>query len=90
MSDEPRDNSGPAFPFTPNEQMKLPDGAWDQNTEFGDPGMSLRMYLAGEALKHPRTHLSVGADPDYIALAAFEIADALLRYERNSGVEAKP
>ena len=50
MSDEPRDTGGPAFPFTPNEQMKLPDGTWDQNTEFGDPGMSLRDWFAGMAV----------------------------------------
>ncbi len=46
-----RDDGGPAFPFTPNEQRQLPDGTWDQNGEPGDPGMSLRDYFAGKALE---------------------------------------
>ncbi len=44
-------DGGPAFPFTPNQQMKLEDGTWDQNTDFGESGMTLRQYYACEAMK---------------------------------------
>ena len=30
----------PAYPFTPNQQMKLDDGTWDQNTDYGEPGLT--------------------------------------------------
>jgi len=45
------EDGGPAFPFTPNQQMQLPNGTWDQNTDFGDPGMSLRDYFAAKAMQ---------------------------------------
>lgn len=37
----------PAYPFTQAQQVKLPDGTWDQNTEYGEPGVTKREYFAG-------------------------------------------
>ena len=81
MSDEPRNDGGPAFPFTPNEQMKLPDGTWDQNTEFGDSGMSLRDWFAGMALAgmmaEPRTD-DWKNHGKIVAQTAYDYADDML------------
>ncbi len=46
-----------AYPFTPNQQMKLDDGTWDQNTDYGEPGFTklehacidLRIPASGDA-----------------------------------------
>jgi len=83
MSNEPNDG-GPAFPFTPNEQQMLPNGTWDQNTEFGDPGMSLRDWFAGMAVSNCYV-LPMPAEPAGLAnLAnvaewAYQIADEMLK-----------
>lgn len=45
------EDGGPAFPFIPNQQMMLPNGTWDQNTDFGEPGMTLRQWYAGLAMQ---------------------------------------
>lgn len=82
-------DGGPAFPFTPNEQMKLPDGTWDQNTDFGEPGMSLRDWLTGMALAHPYTHVDGCGDrghADEIATRARRLAEQCLKENcRNEG-----
>jgi len=67
-------NGGSAFPFVPNQQMQLADGRWDQDTDFGDPGMSLRDWFAG------MTQIGILASRDeqgrggYSELSANEIA----------------
>ncbi len=88
-------DGGPAFPFTPNQQMKLPDGTWDQDTEFGDPGMSKREFYAGLAMLGTLTNARLldatykageakGMDPgESIVVAAFNYADAMLAEAKN-------
>lgn len=40
-------DGGPAFPFTPVPQPRNSDGTWIQDWDAGNPGMSLRAWLAG-------------------------------------------
>jgi len=86
------DDGGPAFPFTPNQQLKLPDGTWDQDTEFGDPGMSLRDYFAGQALAHPYTQYKPGMvkredSTSDAAQRAYWMADAMITTKRRREAE---
>ena len=78
------DDGGQAFPFVPNQQLTLPDGTWDQNTDFGDPGMSLRDYYAGMAM---HASLSVPVHHSLEDLAAIVrgswlVADAMIAEKR--------
>jgi len=65
----------------PGKQGAQPDGCWNQTWHSG---MTLRQWYAGQALRG----LSVRAmTPDPSARAAFNYADAMIRYEAN---EAPP
>ncbi len=88
------DNGGPVFPFTPNQQMKLDDGTWDQNTDFGEPGMSLRALFAGLALQgllaYSHVNPKVGnyhenCTVNQCAGHAIRLADALIAELRRDG-----
>ncbi len=81
------DDGGPAFPFTPNQQMQLDDGTWDQDVEFGDSGMSLRDYFAGQTLQgiisSPALITNNHLECLYIfSRISYEQADAMIK-ERN-------
>ena len=62
-------DGGPAFPET----------RWDDRTrtEMQWTGMSLRDYFAGEVLASNRQFALT--DPDYIAVACYHLADAMLK-----------
>ena len=78
-------DGGYAFPFIPNDQPRNPDGTWCQDWDCGEPGMTLRAWLAGQAMAQM---LSPGYgfakawrdDPGAakVASLAVEYADALL------------
>ena len=77
-----KDDGGPAFPFTPNEQQKLPDGTWDQNTDFGEPGMCLRDWFAGQALAGMLVSEKSPEAWDELSECAYEVADAMIAESR--------
>ena len=62
LEDARVDDGGQAFP--------VPGGPHS----CGRPGMSVRMWLAGQVLSHALTH----GDPAYQAIRALEFADALI------------
>ncbi|MCH8851126.1 MAG: hypothetical protein IID41_00575 [Planctomycetes bacterium] len=67
----------PAYPFTPNQQMKLDDGTWDQNTDCGDPGMTKRELIAAMVMqKLSFVCTEVGIEKS--AKHCVKVADALL------------
>ena len=67
-----------AFPFV-TEIQRTESGIGEQH--FGESGMSLRQWYAGQALAtvHPSTADYYGPDgPEIIARDAFMIADAMI------------
>lgn len=88
-------DGGPAFPFVPNQQMKLDDGTWDQHTDFGESGMTLRQHYACEAMKsflEPRDVRDEEIPPGFTQLIrtwAFAMADEMLREEPPTDGSAK-
>lgn len=72
-------SGGPAYPFTPNQQMKLPDGTWDQDTEFGEPGMSARLVIA---TKLAAAWVAGDAKREIIPGTVFDTAEALIAEEK--------
>lgn len=67
-------DGGPAFPATVREEVMFPEGIRTQ--EYHQPGMSLRDWLAGQALA---SYLTATHHLDTCAKAAYELADAMLR-----------
>jgi hypothetical protein len=71
MSEQMNDG-GPAFPKTGSYH----DGSTAEYDSRDESGMSLRDWLAGQALVSPYTHSE--SSPDRIAEWAYQIADAML------------
>jgi len=69
MTEQPKNDGGPAFP---GEQSMNPDGLWNQTVEFG---MSLRDWLAGQALASGKLNYS---SIRHNAEEAYKYADAML------------
>lgn len=76
MSDDK--TGGPAFPFTPNQQMMMPDGTWDQNCDMGDSGMTLRDYFACAAMQGVLSNPDKDFYVEHGAEFAYTQADAML------------
>jgi hypothetical protein len=73
------DKNKPAYPFVPNQQQTLPDGTWDQNCEFGDPGITIRQYYAAKAMQTIGVNLQFSYKN--IAEQSFKMADAMIEFE---------
>ena len=70
------DDGGPAFP-RPSTVWNLPDGR--QTGTEDQTGMSLRDWFAGQALAGMLADPEVDARTGLIAIAAYQIADAMLK-----------
>ena len=90
MSMSKIDDGGPAFAYVPNQQQMLPNGTWDQSTDFGEPGMSVRMYAAihlmpvvwnGACKRSDQIHKPRASDWD-VARESLNLADALIAAEK--------
>ena len=84
MSKSKIDDGGPAFAYVPNQQQMLPNGTWDQTTDFGEPGMSVRMYAAIQIMAGINANPAMEIMPKSKARAivALEEADALIAAEK--------
>lgn len=71
----------PAYPFTPNQQMQLADGTWDQDTDFGEPGMTKRELFAAMAMQGfcANSDIDDGIGSEDLAVYSLKNADALLK-----------
>lgn len=84
MTNNPIDNGGPAFPQHPSAMVE--DAFGKRERVWGDAGMSLRDWFAGQALAGLVAAIPGPgcAEWDYYSGAAFHIADAMLK-ARNGG-----
>ena len=75
MSEQKRDNGGPAFPAVTTQYNT--DSCMREVTSIG--GMSLRDYFAAKVLQGFHASQAFGGDSAVIAALAYERADAMLK-----------
>lgn len=82
------EDGGPAFPGTPATQVPHPDGSDRKCVIFGESGMSLRDWFAGQALAGllacPSANFQNHCTVESAARNSFRFADAMLA-ERKAG-----
>jgi len=74
MTEQPKNDGGPAFPH-PKQQIDSVEMEGHVEVIFGHPGMSLRDWLAGQALASGKLNYS---SIRHNAEEAYKYADAML------------
>lgn len=79
-TNQPNDDSGPAFPYTTKSKDQFPDGTVIERT-IGNSGMTLRDYFAAAAMQGILMNYTTekfGATESEVAKYAYRYADAML------------